>query len=42
MTSWRIDAVTERLGQVQEKIQVILEHLVTDGYVGRHRKQQPE
>ncbi|MEV6321364.1 peptidoglycan DD-metalloendopeptidase family protein [Nocardia sp. NPDC051787] len=34
----KIDAVTERLGQVQEKIQTILEHLVTDPYSGRHRR----
>ncbi|MGV9616825.1 peptidoglycan DD-metalloendopeptidase family protein [Nocardia xishanensis] len=34
----KIDAVTATLGQVQDKIQAILEHLDTDGYTGRHRK----
>ncbi|WP_239476500.1 peptidoglycan DD-metalloendopeptidase family protein [Nocardia arizonensis] len=33
----KIDAVTATLAEVQDKIQVILEHLVKDASVGRHR-----
>ncbi|PXX60392.1 GH25 family lysozyme M1 (1,4-beta-N-acetylmuramidase) [Nocardia tenerifensis] len=38
----KIDAVTTVLAQVQDKIQVILETLDSDPYVGRHRAQKPE
>ncbi|WP_067474342.1 hypothetical protein [Nocardia amamiensis] len=34
----KIDAITATLGQVQEKIQTVLEHLDADPYAGRHRK----
>ncbi|GAA5086966.1 hypothetical protein GCM10023319_34700 [Nocardia iowensis] len=38
----KIDAVTTVLGQVQNKIQTILEHLDSDPYAGRHRAQETE
>ncbi|MFI6045274.1 peptidoglycan DD-metalloendopeptidase family protein [Nocardia sp. NPDC051321] len=38
----KIDAVTTTLGLVQDKIQVILESLEADPYIGRHRAQKPE
>ncbi|WP_084509409.1 glycoside hydrolase family 25 protein [Nocardia pseudovaccinii] len=35
----KIDTVTTVLGQIQDKIQTVLEHLDTDPSTGRHRKQ---